>query len=171
MIVLIFWTEDCESKSKLFSQFLVLETPFEKVYFSEKPEFTKIPSETYKVKLGDEIRMRCEAQGYPPPRIEWQREGYDRVLSYDNTLLIDKADYSSTGVYICRAVVNNMYIVESRAQVNVFGKNDHKNEWTYSILKWFNTSQFLKSVLLSCKNAFLHGIILSKRFQDTWLDR
>ena len=86
-----------------------------------KPEFTKIPNVEYKVILGDEVRMECAAEGHPSPRIEWLREGYDRVLSYEETLVVNSADFSSAGVYICRAVVNNMYLAESRARVTVFG--------------------------------------------------
>ncbi|XP_075264218.1 uncharacterized protein LOC142356131 isoform X2 [Convolutriloba macropyga] len=89
--------------------------------FIRKPEFTKIPNVEYKVILGDEVRMECAAEGHPSPRIEWLREGYDRVLSYEETLVVNSADFSSAGVYICRAVVNNMYLAESRARVTVFG--------------------------------------------------
>ncbi|XP_063713003.1 kin of IRRE-like protein 3 isoform X4 [Symsagittifera roscoffensis] len=92
-----------------------------KLNFIRKPEFTKIPNEEYKVIMGDQVKLECEADGHPEPRIEWLREGYDRVLSYGPTLILDNAGFSSSGVYICRAVVTNMYIAETTAKVTVFG--------------------------------------------------
>uniref|UniRef100_A0A3Q3RXH6 Ig-like domain-containing protein n=1 Tax=Mastacembelus armatus TaxID=205130 RepID=A0A3Q3RXH6_9TELE len=58
---------------------------------------------------GDEVRIRCSANGYPPPRIVWTHKGMFIVASSryrmtsDGTLIIRNTEKKDAGVYGCLA--------------------------------------------------------------------
>ncbi|KAK2908097.1 hemicentin-1 isoform X2 [Channa argus] len=58
---------------------------------------------------GDEVRIRCSASGYPPPRLVWTHNDMFIVASsrhrmtHDGTLIIRKTEKNDGGVYACLA--------------------------------------------------------------------
>jgi roundabout axon guidance receptor 2 len=84
----------------------------------DKPSFT-IEPESSKFVQNSRAELRCEAQGYPKPQIEWKKEGsMDNIplkaQISDNLLVIPNLQIEDEGEYTCMAS-NQLGTVESKA--------------------------------------------------------
>ncbi|XP_077509169.1 basement membrane-specific heparan sulfate proteoglycan core protein-like isoform X48 [Amblyomma americanum] len=87
----------------------------------------------YTVRVGDQIRLDCIAEGDPKPTVTWERLGQP-ITTYSNTeelhggtttLFIRRVAPSDSGIYICRAA-NHGGVSEGRIEVAVDG-NRHSH--------------------------------------------
>ncbi|XP_069465362.1 hemicentin-2 isoform X1 [Ambystoma mexicanum] len=78
------------------------------VFIQEAPRASVDPS-PLRLSQGEEVRVHCEASGYPTPQISWQRgdtvlENGDRYTIDEGTLIILEAKAEDAGNYSCHAV-------------------------------------------------------------------
>ncbi|XP_075540320.1 terribly reduced optic lobes isoform X24 [Dermacentor variabilis] len=82
----------------------------------------------YAVRVGDQIRLDCIAEGDPKPAVTWERIGQP-ITTYSNvdelqggttTLFIRRVAPSDSGIYVCKAT-NHGGASEERIEVSVEG--------------------------------------------------
>ncbi|KAL1421369.1 hypothetical protein MTO96_000452 [Rhipicephalus appendiculatus] len=82
----------------------------------------------YAVRVGDQIRLDCIAEGDPKPTVTWERIGQP-ITTYSNieelqggttTLFIRRVAPSDSGIYVCKAA-NHGGLSEERIEVTVEG--------------------------------------------------
>ncbi|XP_075744890.1 terribly reduced optic lobes isoform X30 [Rhipicephalus microplus] len=87
----------------------------------------------YAVRVGDQIRLDCIAEGDPRPTVTWERIGQP-ITTYSNieelqggttTLFIRRVAPSDSGIYVCKAA-NHGGLSEERIEVTVEG-NRHSH--------------------------------------------
>ncbi len=92
----------------------------------EKPSFVLKPELTAKFESGSRAELRCEANGYPKPQIEWKKDNSIESLPLkaqitDNMLQIPNLQLDDEGEYTCVAS-NQLGTVESKAYLFVYEK-------------------------------------------------
>ncbi|GFR08272.1 mucosa-associated lymphoid tissue lymphoma translocation protein 1 [Trichonephila clavata] len=87
---LIYWFEEINLQSALIH--LKQEEPLNII---QQPQSTIIIHE------GTELRIVCEAIGYPPPEYRWFRDEEELLLQQDSVLCISPARKEDSGIYKC----------------------------------------------------------------------
>ena len=76
------------------------------------------------VKVGAEVVIPCEAEGYPEPIITWKRlDTSEQTSFYDNKLHILSATYQDSGNYECTVKNSEGDTLTKMIAVSVIGKN------------------------------------------------
>lgn len=91
----------------------------------EKPSFLVQP-ETSKHQLGSKVELKCQANGFPKPQIEWKKDSSFENLPMkaqirDNSLIIPNIQIEDEGEYTCVAT-NQLASVESKSYLIVYEK-------------------------------------------------
>lgn len=62
-------------------------------------------TESYRIKEGEKLALKCETSGYPTPKVFWMRNNQQLLLSESDvsSLVIENATKKDAGRYICIA--------------------------------------------------------------------
>ncbi|RWS04821.1 irregular chiasm C-roughest protein-like protein, partial [Dinothrombium tinctorium] len=69
------------------------------------PMFKSSPVTVFAADLGQEVKLTCDVDGNPKPKIIWLFDGSPKVLGTDSELKIPEMNYEKSGKYVCRASV------------------------------------------------------------------
>ena len=101
-----------------------------KVHYS--PMFTKEPDDVSDDK-GAEVKLSCEADGYPDPKYIWYRNGdINRVVGVKKTLKFKLAD-DTAGKYYCRVSVQGYPEISVSATVYMKGPPSIQNKASQAV--------------------------------------
>ena len=78
------------------------------------------PQRNESVSLSSPLRFQCFVRGYPPPEVNWTKDGID--LGNNNTLTIDRVSYEDAGRYTC-SIKNSEGKNETTFWIEVTGKS------------------------------------------------
>lgn len=86
--------------------FLLLSSPYKTKWFwifsSDKPEITRQPANVA-VDEDSPVSGFCDAKGYPPPEITWEKVRGNKLVARGKNLFIPNARRSDKGRYRCMA--------------------------------------------------------------------
>lgn len=85
------------------------------------PAFRTPLAAVHGAELGQEVRLKCDVEGNPPPEIIWLYETVPRVLSTEADLVIGQMSYAAAGKYFCRASVRGFPEIAEYTQVFIKG--------------------------------------------------
>ena len=94
----------------------------------ELPHFTVRPPSQFGAITTQNVTVRCQATGDPPPKLTWMKEngvlpvGRSKV-SLDGTLEIWNIKEEDSGIYICVASSNEVLKAFSTLRLTIGGKN------------------------------------------------
>lgn len=84
------------------------------------------------MKIGQQVKLECAANGYPAPQISWQKDGGSdfpaaqerrmQVVAKDDVFLIINVKLVDMGIYSCTAK-NVAGTIAANATLTVLGKN------------------------------------------------
>lgn len=84
------------------------------------PTASILPSQVT-AKVGDEVKLFCDARGVPNPKVYWTRDNSRTKISHRRLLHIDSVEESDAGEYHCRAK-NRKGSSRVSATLNIVGK-------------------------------------------------
>ena len=94
----------------------------------ELPRITVRPPLRLDLGAFQNVTVRCQASGDPPPKVTWKKEngvlpvGKSKV-SIDGTLKIWNAKEEDSGIYVCVASSNEVHKAFSALRLTIRGKN------------------------------------------------
>ncbi|RWS31641.1 irregular chiasm C-roughest protein-like protein [Leptotrombidium deliense] len=69
------------------------------------PAFKSAPEKVLSADIGSEVKLNCDVDGNPKPKVVWLFNSSPKVLSTERELIIPEMTYEKSGKYICRAAV------------------------------------------------------------------